>query len=252
MVGEKEFITNRVFSFYKVINFSDYIQPKQMGFDSILLDGKDRPTTIKKTKKHGDYEQYLIEFDYKQKIHSNSYFIGEYFDEVSSTIKKYKYVDFDHYYQRYSFNGYIKKDRVLFAKSYKVVEVLIHSLGAFKVGPNKPQKSKCDDKLLLEKYDINMTNIIKKSEIIGAWFSYDNIMNLKSGAAFGKEVDQSMIYKQLEKNGGKLSSIVVGITFKQNTYTVIISKNSSISIRQATDIDLGLELVDYIINEIIL
>lgn len=158
----------------------------------------------------------------------------------------------DHYYEKLNFRAYLRESIVLFDKSYHIVDDFINSLGAFLPPINKLSKSKCESKIILEKFNIDMKNIIKKSKLIGAWFNYENMQNLKSSAAFGNNVDQSMLYTTLEKNGGKLSSVVISLEFSAITHTVIISRNGSIAIMNNIDKLTAIALADYIIKEIIL
>lgn len=228
----------RVYAFYDNIRFEDFSQSQQLQFAGVANDNPETPITIKATNsKVSGYKEYKVTFD--EKKNKSGYFL----------TPDYEHQHFDHYFVKNSFKAYANEIVVLFDCSYKITDAMLAIInGLISSGKNNQKRN---PNVILQKRDIDLYKVAIKTKMIGAWFSFENIANMKTTGTFGPDVNESELYQDLKKQGGKLKAINVLVTYKNSEYTVIISQNGSIAIQNNTTFEESLEIVEYVLSNLI-
>lgn len=240
---ENQYKASYTYSFYRVNLFEDYVHTEELSFpyDDETASRKDN-ISISKVSTGNEYDIYDIVFDEKRKI--NGYFsIIE--DGFTPDYKEISSVYIPHRFRAYHYrrDGYI-----LFDVSYKVADIFLKEINGF---ANSKVKNPC---VSLEKYIILLDQVLSKWSVEGIWLKFNNKLNLRSTGLFGENVNESPNVKILKNEGGKTNSVIIKYIFKEFSYTLTVSSNSSISIRNSIIKDdsllLARTLVDEILNSI--
>ena len=232
----------KTYAFYKTTSFSDYFESD---FQTQLITAGDKrkePITIKYTdSKKGSYDIFSVY--YEEKVDREGYYY-----DVSEGPREFSY-----YFVKNKFDALYEKSRniVFFETSYKITDKMLKDISAF---PNSKKPNKRNNKIQVEKFEIDLKKVIEKNKhIIGAWFSdIADDPHLKSTNVNGNEVNESRAFVMFE-NSGKLKSLNVVLNINGSSYVCIISKNGSFSVLSkipdtSTEILLLNELYDTILT----